>query len=539
MIRMSARADVVAQYFNRKYVTENSGMLNQMVVGPDEAAVLIRNGAIEEIATAEKLDGLGAGVVGWMKNKLGGGEDLNFLMVVTSPIELKIPVGGQANPQATQQMLAAGRSQSEAVSAGMASSELMTKDGFPAMGVVTIRISFDPNNAAKVMNLMSSIKGRGFQLTGQMGDRGLLGGKDATQGDPRFGRQESWGVVDGKNLWGRKDAASGIAEITEEDLIAKFWEELIVKVYRTQIKQYNAGEIFGNPDLTKETDALCLTEMRKTLDTFGVTVQSVFTLWNPNEFDRVQQENARKSLEFNKIEFESALRAAQQSNDQKRQFELTQAWETMNNQLQVLQQQNRIMLERSQFAWDQEKTRAEHVARLQREKEEDVQDAEQMDRMIALKGKMKDQKVDEFQRTQLESQKVGAQVEIEKARMQAEAAKYNIDTYERAMDRALGHAERTASLNAGMMGAAKANVPTTVVTGSNTAYTTVPAAGGVGVTPAVGPKCPHCGAGVQSGWKACPACANSLAAPKCPHCGGDVQAGWKACPSCGKALGGG
>jgi hypothetical protein len=236
--------------------------------------------------------------------------------------------------------------------------------------------------------------------------------------------------------------------------------------------------------------------------------------------------------------------------DTKRAFDMRQAWEQMNQQLAVVQEQNRITLEKSRLDWDQEVERRKHgqtltlqkqqeLQRMELEKQEDIQDAEQMDRMIALKAKMKDQKVDEFQRTQLESQKLSAQVEIEKARMQAEASKYNIDAYERGMDRAFGHSERAQGLNAQMMNAAKANVPQTVVTGASTAYATHPAAGGAAVTATGGTKCPHCGDQVQAGWKACPSCGNSLSSPKCPQCGSDIQTKWKACPNCGKSLGGG
>lgn len=48
-------------------------------------------------------------------------------------------------------------------------------------------------------------------------------------------------------------------------------------------------------------------------------------------------------------------------------------------------------------------------------------------------------------------------------------------------------------------------------------------------------KCPHCGANMQAGWKACPNCGNKLPLC-CPNCGAVVQEGWKACPKCGEKL---
>jgi len=50
-----------------------------------------------------------------------------------------------------------------------------------------------------------------------------------------------------------------------------------------------------------------------------------------------------------------------------------------------------------------------------------------------------------------------------------------------------------------------------------------------------GSVCSHCSSTVQTGWKACPACGNSLPI-SCPHCGNEVQADWKACPACGNRM---
>ncbi|HLF06094.1 MAG TPA: zinc ribbon domain-containing protein [Thermoplasmata archaeon] len=497
---MSAREDVVAQYISRSYVTANSGFLKQAVIGPDEAAVFIKDGAIVEVLTAEKAKGLSGGIVNRLASFFGGGEDLAILFIVTSPIDLVMPLGGGAIRQ--------GQVVDDAV---------ITKDGHRVHGATTLRVSLDPNNAPKVIALMTSMHGRGAALTGQ--NQKMLGGQQA---------------------------GTNVAELTRAELLEKFRDELIARVYLPQAKQFTVEQVRGNPDFTRDTDAMAVSEMRKTFDMFGVTILQVFTRWDPSEFEKMQMELAQRELENRRREFENA----QQMGDQDRAFKLRQGWEQLNQQLTVVQQNNQIVLEKSKLDWDQEVERRkvgqtltlqkqQELQRLELEKAEDVQDDEQMSRMIAQKAKMKDQKVDEFQKTQLESQKVGAQVEIEKARMQAEAAKYNIDSYERGMDRAFGHSERAAGLNSQMMNAAKANVPQTVVTGSNSAFTTVPAAGGAAVVGSVGPKCPSCGGGVQAGWKACPSCGGALTPSKCPHCGGETQSGWKACPNCGKALGGG
>ncbi|MBU4190457.1 MAG: zinc ribbon domain-containing protein [Candidatus Thermoplasmatota archaeon] len=61
----------------------------------------------------------------------------------------------------------------------------------------------------------------------------------------------------------------------------------------------------------------------------------------------------------------------------------------------------------------------------------------------------------------------------------------------------------------------------------------------IGAEPSAQPalKCPHCGADVQTGWKACPACGNKLSLC-CSNCGAVIQEGWKACPKCGEKMSG-
>jgi len=131
------------------------------------------------------------------------------------------------------------------------------------------------------------------------------------------------------------------------------------------------------------------------------------------------------------------------------------------------------------------------------------------------------------------------------SRAQAQAAKNNVDLYRQAQGDERRHQVDMTRLSAEMMNAAKpapappaypasgyAPAPTPI------AYVPVAAPSASPVTaPAAARPCGNCGQGLQSGWKACPACGTAVSqGPSCTGCGQGVQPGWKACPSCGQAL---
>ncbi|UCF07289.1 MAG: hypothetical protein JSW28_06450, partial [Thermoplasmata archaeon] len=63
-----------------------------MIIEPGEAAVLIKDGRIEEELTQTKLKSFGGGFSGWLERVTGKGEDELLLFVDTNPTDLEIPV---------------------------------------------------------------------------------------------------------------------------------------------------------------------------------------------------------------------------------------------------------------------------------------------------------------------------------------------------------------------------------------------------------------------------------------------------------------
>jgi hypothetical protein len=131
---------------------------------------------------------------------------------------------------------------------------------------------------------------------------------------------------------------------------------------------------------------------------------------------------------------------------------------------------------------------------------------------------------------------------VAKSAFDAEAAKNNMDAYKQAEDRERQHQHEMTRLSSDMMQAAKQNPGQTVIAGGlatppQPSINVVHAQGG-GTAPSqpAAAQCPHCNQPIQAGWKACPACGERLGQSVCPECSSEIKQGWRACPACGKLL---
>lgn len=126
------------------------------------------------------------------------------------------------------------------------------------------------------------------------------------------------------------------------------------------------------------------------------------------------------------------------------------------------------------------------------------------------------------------------------AMAQAEADGRNLDTYREAEDRERRFHGDSTRLSADLMQAAKPEMPQTLVQGG-TPSTHMMIDGSATPKPAAAPKnalvC-SCGEPLESGWKACPVCRAPVLQPQaaaggtCPNCREPVKPTWKVCPSC-------
>lgn len=496
----TGRSDVVAQYLTRQEINANSGMLKQVAIGPDEAAVLVRNGKVEETLTQDKLKKFSGGFVNWAAQKLGGGEDVRVLFVLTSPIDLKIPFGGES-------VYALGGS-APAANAGRSYERLLTRDQRPAVGVITLRFNFDVANAVKVMNFLRT--------------------------NPPFPGQPA-------NV------------LTRSDLGRRFHDELISNVLNSIVRSHSYSDLSGNLDVKGEIDASLLSYCRKTFDTFGITLSQAFAAFDPTQFDRVQELAGHLELEerVKDIRWSStagdARRAAEleKSRDQYAADMTAQKWRNTKMIAELQESVTDVHVEaarsREQKRADDalarrraeadEQLRAEGVRKARESDEKDRESERDMAELNAV-AKVQGEARQARGQIELQSQTIRANAEVERAKYQSQAAASNVETFKAGLDTALQHSEKMASIQSQMMASAKPNVPTTLVQGgSGSSEVLVGAAGKAGG----GASCPTCGEPVKKTWKVCPDCGASLAQRTCAKCGEPLKATWKSCPECGAA----
>lgn len=501
----SGRGDVVAQFLTRQEINaQNPGLLKQISVGPNEAAVVIRNGKPEEPITQERVRKFGGGLFNALKSTVGGGEDVRVLFVQTSPVDLQIPFGGESlyglDAWAGARAAAASR-------AGGGQEMLLTKDDRPAMGVITLRFSFDLANAVKVFNLIRT------NVAGHSGSAA----------------RSPWPSV-----------------VTKGDLAARFHDELVSNVLLSLVRSTPYAELAGSEAFRTAVDASMVSYLRKTFETFGLTLGQVFVRFDATEFDRVQEVASRQELEERKrdIAFNTQI------GDERRTSELVKARDQFQADLLIQHQHNlRTLAELQEETVDVHYKAAKARARGQRE---DLLDAEraradEAARQEAIKNKLASERASAETDTDLrtikelaaaknsmtetsgkiaiQAESIRANADVEKAKAVATAAAYNLDAYKAGVDMAERHTEKMAGIHADMVRTVRAE----------------PAGKGHGNGNGNGngsSTCPSCGEVVKSLWKVCPDCGTKLT-PRpiaCSNCGEELKSSWKTCPECGTSL---
>lgn len=408
---------------------EIRGLLKQdVIVGPDEAIVLIRNGRIEDIANQTRIKSVGGGFNNWLSSKLSVGENLDLMFVNLRPIDLKIDVKGT------------------------------TKDYVDVGGEGTFRFQIDVNGAAKLLSMLN--------IKTSTKETGLIF-KSKTVEESAF--------------------------LTEDDLINKFKSEMNVKVFSPHISAHTADDFRGNQQMTKDMETAIITQMNKTLSLFGMNALDLFVNWQGTEFDAVMKERKR-------IQLQDSLRESQhlqQINEVSRSWELQKA--SVAGEEGLATQRTRAQIERDRIAHENEVLKAKD--RIALEREEDDSDMETLNKLTDIKAKMNEQKIREYQETELKRRSIELDVDKERVRGDVERSKYNIDTMERTQDRERQfHRDQIDDMSK-LTHAAKQNVPNTVVSGGATPVIGIDAGGGVQPT-----KTCECGEPLKPKWKVCPSC---------------------------------
>jgi hypothetical protein len=328
-----------------------------------------------------------------------------------------------------------------------------TKDFVKISGNITVKMQINTNDATKLLNFMREY------IVPKYKQKGI------------FRKRQ---VFDGFETEGQS--------LTRDDILEKLMKEMKAKVFDPVIGRHDASEFHGESRVVADLQTEAMISLRKTLGMWGILLQDLYASFGETDFTRAKQYAAQR--EVDSIKADADFHATYVKDSERRgalyKTQITQAEEA-----------NDI-----RFTKTRERRWAEQMDHLEKERIEDGQDMATLEKMIALKEKMKEQKIKEFQEKDMKEKELDSQRDIELARIEAEKAKYNLETFKEAEERERAHQEKVIDKFSQFMG-----------TGGPPGA----GSGGGGSGGAAGDRiCMHCGMKVQSGWKACPHCGKKL-----------------------------
>ena len=577
---------------------ELPGFYRDAIVGPNEAALVIRNGRLEEVVTEVRLGALG--FRDRLKGLIGRDSDVQVIFVDTSPFDLTFFLGESTRGE---------------------------QGGFRQDQQSTVQRGSNITMGAERTGGASTAQGSSVQSQLDSASVAI----EALTSDRQFVSAQirltfAIGIDDAESV---ARLLRGRTALAVADIAALIRDELISKVLVPMVARNRADELRGNKGLLSEISGATERELSTAAGLWGLTLHNFFLNWGVTDQERAEIEEARKRREEETAEFahqrvirerergldlertrlnnlqelkvldvrggeelkevylNSEIDRAQLLDGQRvsvagvdaqiRSIEMGIRREEADLQAEIDQRRKEMELEnqrrQSQLRLEElegqsrlEMSELEHAVNLQsrRREERHLQDLErERQRLDLSRERIRSQEsiiaraLDtgaadaSVLRTLLEqstdqeyAQTSDAMVQ---ARSEAQAARYSLEVAREEQDRERSHQADMTRLSSDMMEASKQN-PTVVTPGLPFYGGIHPAAPG-NVThvnnvpgPAAAPEapasvCPSCATSVQGGAKFCPHCGSSMAAvPQCPGCKSSVEPSWKHCPNCGHNL---
>jgi len=268
---------------------------------------------------------------------------------------------------------------------------------------------------------------------------------------------------------------------TKDDIVDLIETDLSKTLVPEILRNYKAADIEGNTEIPRRLQVEAQRRLRKTFDMLGLNMTSMQAVWNSELFDAINNYREQKALitAQEDVDVEAQLRTIEQQYSQHRR--------RVEEQLGI--EETKLI-----HAEDMKDMQAGHElgrfdARRRKEIEleavEDEKDMETLSKLVDIKAKMNEQKIQRFQQTELQAKQVEAQSEVEKA-------KASLDTYKDAQSAERDHHIKMMAEMAKMANVAQGRAPPQ----ENAAPS--------------GRMCPHCGTAVDPDWSACPHCAKKL-----------------------------
>lgn len=456
--------------------TDIHGVLKQdIIVGPGEEAVIIRNGKIEDTVTQTRLEKIGGGLGTWITRTFGVGEDLELLFVDTKEMDVELPINEKSS------------------------------DYDEVKGTATVRVKINPIEATKLIGLLRDRP----MWTEELKQKGII-----------WKRWES-----------EKRYAGNALVLLKDDLQDKLGAELKSKVFTPYIAQYPSKDIRVNPEVREKVENGINVELRKTLDMWGITLLNFYLTLEASAYEALEKYRREKDLEMSRtdIDFTPKLREMDREHGLAKKtmehaFELRRTGILQEEDIKDLFQERNLKRQEELLNFkERERTKTLDV-----EWKEHIEDMKEMfgeeyikkygvPGVLDIKQRMEEWKraretheaelrVKEYRETQLELARMKEETEREKARMEAEKAKYGLEAYEKAIEKERTRQKEIVGETAKLMQAAKQEVPHTLVQGAERPTPVVRIEPGEEYHL----KCSHCGEPLKKGWKVCPSCGEKV-----------------------------
>ena len=571
---------------------ELPGFYREAIVGPNEAALVIRNGRLEEVVTEVRLGT--SGFRDRLKGLMGRDSDAQVIFVDTSPFDLTFFLGestrGEQGGFRQEQQSTVQRGSNITMGAERTGCGTYTSQGssvqsqFDSVSVAIEALTSDRQFVSAQIRLTFAI------------------GIDDAESVARLLR--------------------GRMALAVADIGALVRDELISKVLVPMVARNRADELRGNTGLLSEISGATERELSTAAGLWGLTLHNFFLNWGVTEQERAEIEEARKRREEETAEFahqrvfrererglelertrlnnlqelkvlelrgdeelkevylnadidraqlldgqrvsvasvDAQIRSIEMGirreeadllaeiDQRRKEMELENQRRESQLRLEELEAQSRLEMSELEHAVNLQSRRREerHLQDLERERQRLDLSRDRIRSQEALIARALDTGAADASvlRTLLEqsteqefAQSSDAKVQ---ARSEAQAARNPLEVAREEQDRERSHQAEMTGLASHMMEASKQN-PTLLTPGQPPTRVppTEPSINVTNVSAPVAPasSCPSCKAAVQRGAKFCPHCGTSLALnPQCPGCRSPVEPAWKHCPNCGNPL---
>ena len=198
-----------------------------LIIGPGETLVWIRDGKIEDVVTQARLNNVAGGFRNWIASKSSGGKEVKMMIIDNKPFGIVIGADGY------------------------------TKDELEQSGIakLTMRLNHEQAN-----RLAGVLKEKAIKIT--------------------------------KGFFRKREVITGYeTKLTRTDIEQMIAAEARAKVFGPVIKNYESTA-FGNRELVGKVESAAQIELRKTLELWGMSLETIYVDWDRNAYQDWKTERA-------------------------------------------------------------------------------------------------------------------------------------------------------------------------------------------------------------------------------------------------------